>query len=93
MSHVSVQEHVNVVFSINAQAKDTDNTVYYQTGEVLDWIGPLGQAGQNYSFFKTEQTFTAYKDGESFPLSTKINQYVVSDKGSVNVATTVIIVP
>jgi hypothetical protein len=88
-----VEEHVKILIHENAEAIPNPYPVYYPTGEILDRIGPEGSPGQEHVFLKTEQTFTAYKNGETYPLSTKINQYVDSSGGKVNFIRIDIIVP
>lgn len=90
---VYVQEHVAVLFAINARVETNPNFVYYETGEILDHVGPEGTVGEKHVYFKTEQTFTAVKDGQSFPLSTKVNQYYDANNGKISAAKADIIVP
>lgn len=89
---VSVQEHIKVVAAENAEAVPNPNPVHYPTGEVRDRIGPLGPPGNEHSFLKTEQTFTAIKDGRTYGMTTKTNQYVDVSNGRVTVQV-VILVP
>lgn len=91
---VSVQEHVKVLVHENVNGVPNPNPVYYPTGEVRDEIGPTSPPSTNtqHEFLKTEQTFTAYKNGHAYPLTTVINQYVDVNKGRVT-AETVVVVP
>jgi RHS repeat-associated protein len=87
---VSVQEHVRVVAAENVDIQANPNFVKYPTGQVRDQIGPLAPPTQN-SFLKTEQTFTAMKGGNTYEMSTKVNQYVNVTNGNVTVQTVVIV--
>ncbi|MFZ0772464.1 MAG: hypothetical protein WCA49_05455 [Candidatus Sulfotelmatobacter sp.] len=87
---VSVQEHVKVVAAENVDIQANPNFVKYPTGQVRDQIGPLAPPTQN-SFLKTEQTFTAMKGGNTYEMSTKVNQYVRVTNGNVTVQTVVIV--
>jgi hypothetical protein len=91
---VSVQEHVKVLVHENVNAVPNPNRVYYPTGEVRDEIGPTSPPSTvtQHEFLKTEQTFTVYKNGHAYPLTTVINQFVDVNKGRVT-AETVVVVP
>jgi RHS repeat-associated protein len=88
---VSVQEHVKVVAAENANIAPNPNPVYYPAGVVSDRIGPQAPPDNEHSFLKTEQTFTAFKNGNSYEMSTKINQYINVTNGNVMVQTVVIV--
>ena len=87
---VSVQEHVKVVAAENVDIVPNPNPVHYPSGVVSDRIGPLAPPTQD-SFLKTEQTFTATKGGNTFEMSTKVNQYVNVTNGNVTVRAVVIV--
>ena len=89
---VSVQEHVKVVAAENVNPSAAERPIHYPTGEVTDRVGPLGPPRTDiHSFLKTEQTFTATKDGKTYGMSTKTNQYVVNDHGTVTVQVVVVV--
>ena len=75
----------------NADAVPNPNPVHYPTGQVRDQIGPLAPPTHDHVFFKTEQTFTATKGGNTYEMSTKVNQYVKVTNGNVTVQTVVIV--
>lgn len=87
---MSVQEHVKVVAAENVDIVPNPNPVHYPSGVVSDRIGPLAPPTQD-SFLKTEQTFTATKGGNTFEMSTKVNQYVNVTNGNVTVRAVVIV--
>jgi hypothetical protein len=87
-----LQEHVEEVFAMNAHALPNPSPSYSPTGEFLDALGPVNAPGQEHTYLKTEQTFTAYKGGEVFQLSTKVNQYVDVTNRTVH-AVVIVIVP
>jgi hypothetical protein len=75
-------------------ADPSPNPVADPKGTFTDVIGPKYGLPQHESeYLKTEQTFTAYKDGASYPLSTKVNQYYVVKDWKVSAAVADIIVP
>jgi hypothetical protein len=88
---VSVQEHVKVLAAENAKDVPNPNPVHYRTGQVRDEIGPLGPPSNDHVFLKTEQTFTATKGGNTYEMSTKVNQYVHVNNGNVTVQAVVIV--
>jgi RHS repeat-associated protein len=90
--NVSVQEHVKTVFAINDEAQPAKGFVFYPAGVVYDHVGSSTPPGTQHSFLKTEQTFTAMKGGNTYELSTKVNQYVNITTG-VRTVQTVVIVP
>lgn len=92
---VSIQEHVKVLIHENISGTNANpNGVYYPTGDVRDQVGPGSPPSTItvHEFLKTEQTFTAYKNGHAYQLTTVINQYVDVNKGKVT-AETVVEVP
>ncbi len=76
VSNVSVQEHVKVLAAENANAVPNPDPVDAPTGKFGDRVGPTSPPGDAHEFLKTEQTFTVYKNGNEYPVSTKFNQYV-----------------
>jgi integrase len=88
---VSVQEHIKVVAAENVEPSPTKDPVNYPSGVVRDQVGSSTRPGAEHSFLKTEQTFTAIKDGKTFYMSTKVNQYVDITNGVRNVQTVVIV--
>jgi hypothetical protein len=94
VTDVGVQEHVEVLVATEGTTVNPNPKIVSAPGGIfLDVVGPNGWPGSGYTYVKTLQTWTAYKDGEAFPLSTKINQYVVSNDSQVRAVSTVMIVP
>jgi RHS repeat-associated protein len=73
---VAVQEHIKVLAAENAIPNPNPDPVYSPTGQIEDRIGPHAPPGPEHVFLKTEQTWTAYKGGHKYELSTKVIQYV-----------------
>ena len=90
---VAVQEHVKVLALENVNPSATPVPIPNAQGMVVDRVGPTAPPRTDiHSFLKTEQTFTATKDGKTYELSTKTNQYVINNHGTVTVQV-VIVVP
>jgi RHS repeat-associated protein len=61
-------------------------------GKFYDFLG-VWRSGPRYDYyyFKTEQTFTADYNGQTYPLATKVNQYIVRRQGEWAISAVVIV--
>ena len=93
VTNVSVLEHVSTLVSLGGATPQSQQDYYFfPTGEFVDLVGNDHPSIYPYLFLETRQTFTAQQNGNTYYLTTVINQYILTQAGHVT-ASAVVAVP
>lgn len=87
-----IREFLNYAVSsdpINASLGEANDAPAGKFSDTLDYISSLPR--RSTYFFKTEQTFTVDYGGQSYPLTTKVNQYIARIQGEWLISAVVIV--